>query len=211
MSHTACKDEFRSNIRSHSWSVFSFFILSGGVRIQSTTTSYLKHVLIITAFENKSGNTVVEHDATVPNGYAVTLTFYKSIFRTSAVSSTKFASIRIFSSWLLVLEIFIIYIYSHFFFPALDKPWSQVPPFLPPVLSFDFYCAKGSAIPLLVDFRRVLQAHALAISASQFVRKQKSQRVFTSMHSVLLELTKLTYTRLEDKLRSHRGDRNILV
>ena len=112
MSHTACKDEFRSNIRSHSWSVFSFFILSGGVRIQSTTTSYLKHVLIITAFENKSGNTVVEHDATVPNGYAVTLTFYKSIFRTSAVSSTKFASIRIFSSWLLVLEIFIIYIFT---------------------------------------------------------------------------------------------------
>ena len=26
VSHTACKDEFRRNLRSHSWSVFSFFI-----------------------------------------------------------------------------------------------------------------------------------------------------------------------------------------
>ena len=27
VSHTACKDEFRRNLRSHSWSVFSFFII----------------------------------------------------------------------------------------------------------------------------------------------------------------------------------------
>ena len=27
VSHTACKDEFRQNIRSHSWSVSSFFII----------------------------------------------------------------------------------------------------------------------------------------------------------------------------------------
>ena len=26
VSHTACKDEFRRNLRSHSWYVFSFFI-----------------------------------------------------------------------------------------------------------------------------------------------------------------------------------------
>ena len=26
-SHTACKDEFRRNLRSHSWSVFSFFMI----------------------------------------------------------------------------------------------------------------------------------------------------------------------------------------
>ena len=30
VSHTACKDEFRRNLRSHSvWSVFSFFIIYG--------------------------------------------------------------------------------------------------------------------------------------------------------------------------------------
>ena len=36
VSHTACKDEFRQNLRSHSWSVFSFFIilLRGRIRFQ---------------------------------------------------------------------------------------------------------------------------------------------------------------------------------
>ena len=49
--------------------------------------------------------------------------------------------------------------------------------------------------------------HAIALSASQFVRKKKSQRIYTSMHLAGLELTKLTYTRLEDNLIRHRGDR----
>ena len=55
---------------------------------------------------------------------------------------------------------------------------------------------------------RVLLTHALALSASQFVHKKKSLRISTSnMHSGGLELTKLTYTRLEDYLIRHRGDR----
>ena len=53
----------------------------------------------------------------------------------------------------------------------------------------------------------MLLTHALALSASQFVHKKKSQRIYTSMHSAGLELTKLTYTRLEDNLIRHRGDR----
>ena len=53
---------------------------------------------------------------------------------------------------------------------------------------------------------RMLLTHALALSASQFVHKKKSQRICTSMHSAGLELTKLTYTRLEDNLIRHRGD-----
>ena len=56
-------------------------------------------------------------------------------------------------------------------------------------------------------FHRVLLTHALALSASQFVHKKKSQRIYTRMHSAGLELTKLTYTRLEDNLIRHRGDR----
>ena len=56
---------------------------------------------------------------------------------------------------------------------------------------------------------RVLLTHALALSASQFVHKKKSQGIYTSMHSAGLELTKLTYyTRLEDNLIRHRGDRS---
>ena len=60
-------------------------------------------------------------------------------------------------------------------------------------------------------FPRVLLTHALALSASQFVRKKKSPRICTSMHSGGFELTKLNYTRLEDNLIRHRGDRRILV
>ena len=54
-----------------------------------------------------------------------------------------------------------------------------------------------------------LPSFVFALSASQYVHKKKSQRIYTSMHSAGLELTKLTYTRLEDNLIRHRGDRLI--
>ena len=57
-------------------------------------------------------------------------------------------------------------------------------------------------------FHRVLLTHALALSASQFVHKKNSPRIYTSMHSGGFEVTKLTYTRLEDNLIRHRGDRH---
>ena len=59
-------------------------------------------------------------------------------------------------------------------------------------------------------FHRMLLSHTLALSASQFVHKKKSQRICTSMHLAALELTKLTCTRLEDNLIRHRGDRSII-
>ena len=81
-------------------------------------------------------------------------------------------------------------------------------PFSPPVLAFFFFIAhrvqqshRSSII------HRVLLTHALAFSASQFVHKKKSPRIYTSMHSGGFELTKLTYTRLEDNLIRHRDDR----
>ena len=57
-------------------------------------------------------------------------------------------------------------------------------------------------------FHRVLLTHALALSASQFVHKKKSPRFCTSMHSGGFEVTKLSYTRLENNLIRHRGDRS---
>ena len=53
----------------------------------------------------------------------------------------------------------------------------------------------------------MLLTHAPALSASQSVRKNKSTRIYTSMHAGGFELTKLTYTMLEDNLIRHRGDR----
>ena len=45
----------------------------------------------------------------------VTLTFYRNIFRTSAVSSTDFGSILIFESCLLVQHLLVIYDVGNFF------------------------------------------------------------------------------------------------
>ena len=93
-------------------------------------------------------------------------------------------------------------------FQLLDKPWLQVSSILPPQFlpSFVFahrvqhsHCSSIS--------HRVLLTHALALSASQYVHKKKFQRIYTSMHSAGLELPQLTYTRLEDNLIRHRGDR----
>ena len=45
VSHTACKDEFRRNLRSHSWSVFSFFIINIS-RTSAVSSTNLGSILI---------------------------------------------------------------------------------------------------------------------------------------------------------------------
>ena len=110
-----------------------------------------------------------------------------------------------------------IYIYILFFshtstYQLLDKPWSQVSSLLPPGSCLQFFIAhRVQQSHCSSIFHRVLLTHALAFSASQFVRKRKSPRIYTSMHSGGLELTKLTYTRLEDNLIRHRGDRLVYI
>ena len=77
----------------------------------------------------------------------------------------------------------------------------------PPVLAFNFYRALGSAIPLVVDFSSSVANTRPRASASQIVHKKKSPRIYTGMYSGGFELTTLTYTRLEDNLIRHGGDR----
>ena len=104
---------------------------------------------------------------------------------------------------------FFFFFFSHTFtFQLLDKPWSQVSSLLPPGSCLQFLSRIRFSNPTARRFfHRMMLTHALALSASQFVHKKKSQRIYTSMHSSGLELTKLTYTRLEDNLIRHRGDR----
>ena len=81
-------------------------------------------------------------------------------------------------------------------------------PFFPPVLAFIFLSRiRVQQSHCSSIFHRVLLTHALAFSASKLVRKKRSPRIYTSMHSRGFELTKLTYTRLEDNLIRQRGDR----
>ena len=97
---------------------------------------------------------------------------------------------------------------SHFYFPASGQAMvTGVVPSLPRFMPSIFIAHRVQQSQCSSIFHRVLLTHALALSASQFVPKKKSSRFFTSMHSGGLELTKLTYTRLEDNLIRHRGDR----
>ena len=101
-----------------------------------------------------------------------------------------------------------IYIRSRFYFPASGQAvvTGVVPS--PPRFFRSIFIARGvQQSHCSSKFRRNLLTHALALSASHFVYKKKSPRFYSSMHSGAFELTKLTYTRLEDNLIRHRGDR----
>ena len=93
------------------------------------------------------------------------------------------------------------------YFPASEHAVvTGVVPSPPPGSCLQFIAHRVQQSSII---HRVLLAHALALSASQFVHKKKSPRIHTSMHSGGLEFKKLTYTRLEDNLTRHRGDRLI--
>ena len=102
-----------------------------------------------------------------------------------------------------------IFFLAHFHFPASGQAVvtgvvPSPPRFLPSIfIAHRIQQSRCSSI-----IHRVLLSHALALSASQFVHKKRSQRIYANMHSAGLELTKLTYTRLEDNLIRHRGDRS---
>ena len=104
-----------------------------------------------------------------------------------------------------------IFFFAHFYFPASGQAVvTGVIPFPPRFLPSIFIAHRVQQSHCSSIFHRVLLTHALALSASQFVHKKKSPRIDTSMHSGGgLELTKLTYTRLEDNLIRHRGERTI--
>ena len=101
------------------------------------------------------------------------------------------------------------FFFSHtFYFPvSAQSVVTGVVPSPPRFLPSIFIAHRVQYSHCSSIFHRVLLTHALALSASQFELKKKSQRIYTSMHSAGLELTKLTYTRLEDNLIRHRGDR----
>ena len=103
------------------------------------------------------------------------------------------------------------FFFTHIYFPASGQAMVIVvvpspPRFLPSI----FIAHRVQRFHCSSIFHRVLLTHPLALSASQFAHKKKSPRIYTSMHSWGFELTKLTYTRLEDNLMRHRGDRTDL-
>ena len=85
------------------------------------------------------------------------------------------------------------YIYFFFFltltFQLLDKPLSQVSSLLPSGSFLQFFFAhRVQQSHCSSIFHGVLLTHALALSASQFVRKKKSQRIYTSMQYIPVQV-----------------------
>ena len=102
------------------------------------------------------------------------------------------------------------FFFTHIHFPASGHAVvTGVVPSSPRFLPSVFIAHRVQQSHCSSIFHRVLLSHALALSASQFVLKKKSPQIYASMPSGGLELTKLTYTRLEDNLIRHRGDRMI--
>ena len=98
--------------------------------------------------------------------------------------------------------------FTHIYFPAsghavVTGVLHSPPRFLPT----NFIAHRVQQSHCSSIFHRVLLTHALALSASQFVHKKTSPRIYTSMRSGGFELTELTHTRLEDNLIHHRGVR----
>ena len=103
--------------------------------------------------------------------------------------------------------VFLLFFFTHFYFPASGQAVvTGVVPSPPRFLPSIFIAHRVRQSHCSSIFHRGLLTHALALSASQFLHKKKSPRIYTSMRSAGLELTKLTYTRLEDNLIRHRGD-----
>ena len=93
-------------------------------------------------------------------------------------------------------------------FQLLDKPWSQVSTLLPPGSCLHFLSRIGFNNPTARRFSSsVANSRSRAFRKSICAQNKNSPRMYTSMHRGGFELTKLTYTRLEDNLIRHRGDR----
>ena len=100
------------------------------------------------------------------------------------------------------------FFFSLFYFPDSGQAVvTGVVPSTPRFLPSIFIAQRVRKSHCSSILHRVLLTHALALSASRFVHKNKSQRIYTRVHAAGLELTKLTYTRLEDIHIRHRGDR----
>ena len=100
-----------------------------------------------------------------------------------------------------------VFFFPHIYFPASRQAvGTGVVPSSPRILPSFFIAHRVQQSHRSSSFHRVLLTHALAFPASQFVHKKKSQQIYISVHSARLELTNLTYTRLDDNLKRHRGD-----
>ena len=138
-------------------------------------------------------------------------TYFVLIMTTNPKSPTSLQTLNLhqlllITTLVVISEVCMFFFFSHFHFPASGQAVvTGVVPSPPRFLPSIFIAHRVQQSHCSSIFHRVLLTHALALSASQFVHKKKSQRIYTSMHLAGLKLTKLTYTRPDDNLIRHRG------
>ena len=137
------------------------------------------------------------------------------VFLTFLRVTSHFSQNKFLSKSLIFCEMFFLrtptiffFLFWHFYFPASGQAVvTSVVPSSPRFLPSIFIAHRVQQSRCSLIWHREWLTHALAFSASQFVHKKESPRIYTSMHSGGFKLTKLPYARLEDNLIRHRGDR----
>ena len=129
----------------------------------------------------------------------ITLQFLWVRVRVSSIHGEKHSNVCVF-----------FFFFSHTFtFQLLDKPWSQVSSLLPLGSCLHFRSRIGFSNPTARRF--FIECCQLTLSRFPQVnlctRKSPHEFIRVCMHSGEIELTKLIYTRLEDNLKGHQGDR----
>ena len=81
---------------------------------------------------------------------------------------------------------------SHFYVPASEQALVTVVAYSPPGFLPSIIIANwGQQSHCSSIFHRVLITHALALSASKFVHKKKSQRIYTRKHHIYIRITSI--------------------
>ena len=168
-------------------------------------------------------DTTVEHTAVVSRGQTGQQCFQMRCYLHSEISLGA-ATTRVGGWWVICFVAafsrakigsfsydsvgFFLLFFTRIYFPASGQAVvTGVVPSPPRFLPSLFIAHRVQQSHCSSIFHRVLLTNALGPSASQLVHKEKSQRIYTGMHSAGLELTGLNYHGLEDNLTRHRGDR----
>ena len=150
-------------------------VVSSGIKTHSSSTTIIAHQLPFNAFIIR--RQLVEEGRTQRKDSTAILSSIRARRKTPSLHTIQY-----------------IHIFAHFYSPASGQVVvTGVVPSSPRFLPSNFFAHRVQHSHCSSIFHRVLLTHDFALSASQFVRKKKSPRIYTSMHSAGLELTKLTY------------------
>ena len=106
-------------------------------------------------------------------------------------------------------DLFVRFVFTLVFPASGQAVVTGVVPSPPRFLPIIFYRVQGSTIPLPVDFSSSVAFSRSRAFCKSICAQEKVPTNLTSVNTKGLEPTRLAYTRLEDNLIRHRGDRQL--